>query len=67
LKGRQGESSERTRARFKATMERFAALGATPEQLDQALTDAPRQSGTLKVHLLDRDTRWLLERRQQKR
>jgi hypothetical protein len=51
--------SERTIARFKAAMERLIALGLTIEQVNQAITDAQRTTGTVRVALLERYARWL--------
>jgi hypothetical protein len=53
--------SERTRARFKAAIERCQVLGATPEIVAQKIREATRKSGTLNVDLLERYTRRIFE------
>lgn len=44
--------SERTRARFKAAVERLRALGASVEHVAQVVSDAHRPNGSLNVNLL---------------
>ena len=51
--------SERTRARYKAAIQRLVALGATVEQVAQAVEDAHRPNGSLNINLLLRYAEWL--------
>jgi hypothetical protein len=52
--------SARTHARYKAALELLSILGATPEQIAQAVADTHRPNGSLNVNLLVRYAEWLV-------
>jgi hypothetical protein len=54
--------SERTIARFKGALQRLHLLGFTPEQIQHAVTEATRASGSLNVRLLERYAEWLMQK-----
>jgi hypothetical protein len=53
--------SDRTIARYKAAMERMRLGGATTDDIGWLLDHCKRKSGTLRVNLLERYTRKVLD------
>ena len=54
--------SERTIARYKASMDRMILLGASSEDIDRVFKQVQWKNGKLRVHLLDRYTRIVVDR-----